>query len=112
MSVRSFVAVSTLALTLALPGCDEPVEYNGSYRGYSVKVLSRGRNYSRMVLFVPCSGEGVDPQQNSPRINAEDVDGDGKFDKIHINNIPFGHPLEKLANLDELHAAWDTVRSQ
>lgn len=44
-------------------------------------------------------------------IFAEDLDHDGRFDRISILNVPSGHPLEDLTSVNKLQEIRDAVHN-
>ncbi len=71
----------------------------GTYEGYPTTIGLDG------------GGRGICITDSNAWISAKDYDNDGRFDEITFRSLPKGHPLEKLANLETLENAYESVRN-
>ena len=74
----------------------------GTYQGYKTIAGKDGASRKITILDGDNYLSALDWENN----------GIGRFDEIHLRSLPQGHPLEKLANLDELERAYASVTAE
>ena len=92
---------------LGLAGCKNHPEYfiyDGAFQGYHAH---GGRDAAGRHISLKCN---QDPRDNCG-LSAVDNDDDGRFDKI-VLEMPKGHPLERLANPEDLARAWNQLHDE
>ncbi len=96
--------ITIIGLSIALPGCaihSNDFIKEGEYNGFYVKAIKEG---DRKKLLVFPSKE-----ESKSFIYSEDIEGDGRFDKLELENVPKGHKLERFIDINELEKAYDHV---
>ncbi|MEK6800592.1 MAG: hypothetical protein AABY10_05215 [Nanoarchaeota archaeon] len=73
----------------------------GTYEGYQARIGIDGIARGVAIMVDDYCG-----------LSAKDYNKDGRFDEIHLNRLPKGHPLEKLASPTELEKVYSAIEKQ
>ena len=100
--------VLPIALVGGLSGCtnrdfSQDFTKHTDYKGYDAIIyISAGKR--KLILS----------ERNDPRLghylSGEDRNNDERFDSVHLNDLPKGHPLEQYASLDSLEKVYNEIK--
>lgn len=99
--LKTILCVSLIPFLIGCGNNNHYFSKESKYKEYIAKAGVEGRG--RFLIIA--DGE----QCGANFLRADDYNNDGRFDKIQLEFLPKGNPIEKLANLDKLEEIYKEV---